>query len=78
MSPSVFIHSLSSTGSFGRLGMFVCGWFCMLVISGCKRQLVSWVVNLMVFLMIWYVDSFFYSIFFGVFWVGIHLVCLFD
>src|SRR5450759_1641696 len=37
MLPSIFIHLLISSGSFGRFGMFACGWFCMLVISGCAR-----------------------------------------
>ena len=63
MRPSVFIHSLISIGSSGRFGMSVCGWFCMLVISRCICQLVSRVVNLMVFLIIWYVDSSFFPFF---------------
>ena len=33
-------YPLSSTRLFGGLDMFVCGWFCMLVISGSKYQLV--------------------------------------
>ena len=35
--PSVFIHSLISIGSLDGFGMSACGWFCMLVISGCTR-----------------------------------------
>jgi hypothetical protein len=63
MFPSVFIHSLISVGSFGGLGMIVCGWFCRLVISGWVLQLLCWVVSLMVFLMMWYVDNSFFHIF---------------
>jgi hypothetical protein len=63
MFPSVFIQLLISVGSFGGLGMVVCGWFCRLVISGWVLQLVCWVVSLMVFLMMWYVDSSFFHFF---------------
>jgi hypothetical protein len=72
---SVFIHSLINIGSFGRFGIFACGWFCMLVISGCTRQLVSRVVSLMVFLIIWYVDSSFFYIFWS--FLGRYPPCLF-
>jgi hypothetical protein len=62
MVSSVFIHSLISVESFGGLGIFVCRWFCRLVINGWVLQLVFWVISLMVFLMTWYVDiSFFHS-----------------
>jgi hypothetical protein len=35
--PSVFIYSLIKIGSFGGFEIVACGWFCMLVISGCVR-----------------------------------------
>jgi hypothetical protein len=41
MVPSVFIHSLTSSGSFGGLGIFACCWFCRLVRIGWVLQLVS-------------------------------------
>jgi hypothetical protein len=63
MVPSVLIHSLISDGSFGGFGIVVCRWFCKFVISGWILQLVSWVVILMVFQMIWYVDSSFFHSF---------------
>ena len=50
ISLSVFIQSLVSVVSVGGFGIFVCGWFCMFMISGCVRQLMSLVVNFMVFL----------------------------
>ena len=80
MLPSVLIHSLISIGSSGGFGIFACGWFCMLVSNGCVRQLVSEVVSLMVFRIMWYVDS----SFFHCFWIFLGryppclLVCLFD
>jgi hypothetical protein len=64
MVSSIFIQSLISIGSFGGLGIFACGWFCRLVTNGWVLQLLFWVVNLMVFLMTWYVDiSFFHNFF---------------
>jgi hypothetical protein len=63
MVPSVLLHSLISDGSFCGFGIVVCGWFCRFVISGWVLQLVSWVVILMVFLMMWYVDSSFFHSF---------------
>jgi hypothetical protein len=60
ISPSVFIHSLVSVVSFGGLGIVVCGWFCRLVTSGWVLQLIFWVVILMVFLIMWYVDNSFF------------------
>jgi hypothetical protein len=32
--PSIFIHSLMSSGSCGGFGIIVCRWFCRFVISG--------------------------------------------
>jgi hypothetical protein len=58
--PSILIHSLMSSGSFGGFGIVVCGWFCRFVINGWVLQLVSWLVILMFFLMMWYVDSSFF------------------
>jgi hypothetical protein len=63
MVPSIFIHSLIIVGSFRGLGIVVCGWFCRLVISGWVLQLGFWTVSLMVFLVIWYVDSSFFHSF---------------
>jgi hypothetical protein len=45
MVPSVFIHSLTNSGSFGGLGIYVNWWFCRLVRIGWVLQLVSWVSN---------------------------------
>jgi hypothetical protein len=62
ISANVLIHSLVNVMSFGGLGICLCGWFCRLVISGFVLQLELWVVILMVFLIMWYVDnSFFHS-----------------
>jgi hypothetical protein len=58
-----FIHSFINAGLFGGLGIVVYGWFCRLVISGWILQLVSWVVSLMAFLMVWYVVSTFFYVF---------------
>jgi hypothetical protein len=63
MVPSVFIHLLISKGSFGGLGIFVCGWLCRLVTNGWVLQLLFWAVILMVFLITWYVDIYFFHSF---------------
>jgi hypothetical protein len=56
MVPSVFIHSLTSKGSFGGFGMSINWWFCRFVRIGWVLQLMSWVIVFMVFLMMWYCD----------------------
>jgi hypothetical protein len=61
--PSILIHSLICIWSFDGFGIDVYGWFCRFLISGWVFQLVSWLVILMVFLMVWYVDSSFFHSF---------------